>query len=221
MIGAAGVEDDEISAELAYIDPHFSPAGATQFGTEAKGAYEYPGQAYNGRFSHVPGFQSCIECHDTHKLEVKADQCAPCHLVSTVDELKDIRILDIDFDGDEDTSTGLATEVMNVNDLLLAAIQGYAVEVAGSPIAFDPGTAPYWFIDTDNNGLVDPGESSEENRYSSWTPRLLRAAYNYTWAVRDPGAYAHNGLYMLQILYDSLQDIGGDISGLTRPAVAQ
>jgi hypothetical protein len=33
----------------------------------------------------------------------------------------------------------------------------------------------------------------------------------------DPGAYAHNGDYILQVLYDSLVDIGGEISGMIRP----
>jgi hypothetical protein len=52
---------------------------------------------------------------------------------------------------------------------------------------------------------------------------LLRAAYNYTWAAKDPGSFAHNGLYMLQVLYDTLQDIGGSdaVSGMTRPATSQ
>jgi hypothetical protein len=220
-ISSAGVEEDEISEVLSFVDPHYFAAGATQFGTEAKGAYEFAGQSYNGRFIHVPGFQTCIECHDTHKLEVKVELCDPCHLVSSDEELKDIRMIDIDYDGDGDTSTGLAREVININNRLYEAIQAYASEVAGSPIAFNPGSPPHWFIDTNNNGVADPDESDRDNSYASWTPRLLRAAYNYTWAVKDPGSYAHNGLYMLQILYDTLQDIGGDVSGMTRPAVIQ
>jgi hypothetical protein len=46
---------------------------------------------------------------------------------------------------------------------------------------------------------------------------LLRAAYNYQWVQKDPGAFAHNGKYILQVLYDSIADIGGDVTGLTRP----
>jgi hypothetical protein len=220
-IASDDVGDDEISEGLSFIDPHFSPAGATQLGTEVKGAYEYFGQAYNGRFSHVPGYQTCIECHDTHKQEVKVDECSLCHLISSPEELKDIRIFDIDFDGDDDTTTGLAVEIENVEAKLLAAIQGYATEVAGSSIVLNPNFPPHWFIDTNNNGLADAEESIPENNYASWTPRLLRAAYNYTWALKDPGSYAHNGLYMLQVLYDTLQDIGGDVSGMTRPAVTE
>jgi len=46
---------------------------------------------------------------------------------------------------------------------------------------------------------------------------LLKAAYNYQYSQKDPGAFAHNGPYILQILYDSLEDIGADTSGMTRP----
>ncbi|MCC6188392.1 MAG: polyheme membrane-associated cytochrome C, partial [Anaerolineales bacterium] len=54
--------------------------------------------------------------------------------------------------------------------------------------------------------------------YASWTPGLLRAAYNYQYAQKDPGAFAHNGKYIIQILYDSLSGVGAEgISAYTRP----
>jgi hypothetical protein len=46
---------------------------------------------------------------------------------------------------------------------------------------------------------------------------LLRAAYNYQWYLKDPGAFAHNGKFMLQILIDALDDVGGSSSGMVRP----
>lgn len=61
--------------------------------------------------------------------------------------------------------------------------------------------------------MVDEGEG----RYESWTPRLLRAAYNYPWVAKDPGAFAHNGKYILQVLCDSRRDLGASVSGMVRP----
>ena len=66
----------------------------------------------------------------------------------------------------------------------------------------------------------------EANRYTKWTPRLLRAAYNYQYAQKDPGLFAHNPDYAAQFLYDSLEDLaaGGvkvDMTGMVRPAVAK
>ena len=60
-------------------------------------------------------------------------------------------------------------------------------------------------------------ENSGGNVYNAWTPRLLRAAYNYNYVKHDRGAYAHNSDYVLQVLYDSLADLGNDMTGLKRP----
>lgn len=220
-ITASGAGDDEVSEALSFTNPHYFAAGATLLGTEVKGAYEFDGQAYNGRFTHVPGYQTCIECHDTHQLAVRIESCGTCHGISSKEQLHDIRMINIDFDGDGDTSTGIAVEVMNINDAIYAAIQAYAAEEVGVPIALESHSYPYWFIDTNSNGIADPDEANFGNQYNTWTPRLLRAAYNYTWALKDPGAYAHNGQYILQVLYDTLKDIGGDVSGMTRPEVTQ
>jgi hypothetical protein len=221
ILEASGAGDDEVGEDLAFPSPHYAAAGATLFGSDVKGAYEFADQSYNGRFLHIAGFQSCIDCHDTHQLTVQVDQCTTCHGISSEPELADIRIVNVDFDGDGDTSTGLAVEIANINNVILDAIYLYAAEEVGVPILFDAQSYPYWFIDTNADGMASPGEVNDDNSYNAWTPRLLRTAYNYTWALKDPGSYAHNGLYVLQVLYDTLQHIGGNVSAMTRPAVAQ
>lgn len=221
LIASSGADDDEVSETLSPLNLHFFAAGAGLFGSQVGSAYEYQGQLYNGRFMHVPGFQDCTECHDTHQLQPKLEECRTCHGTATMEDLEQIRLTFVDFDGDGETNTGLAVEIRNMQDALFAALQTYAAEVSGSPIAFDPDSSPYWFIDKNENGIADPGESSSANSYRSWTPRLLRAAYNYAWTVNDPGSFVHNGRYTLQVLYDSLVDIGGDISGMSRPDVTQ
>jgi hypothetical protein len=123
----------------------------------------------------------------------------------------------IDFDGDGDDQEGIFYEIEFMHTVLFEAIQRYAIDVTGTPIAFDPNTYPYFFNDTDGNGMIEPEEALYANRYLSWTPRMLRAAYNYNYVSHDPGAYAHNSTYIIQILHDSLGDIGGDISELERP----
>jgi hypothetical protein len=45
----------------------------------------------------------------------------------------------------------------------------------------------------------------------------LKAAYNYQYATKDPGAFAHNGKYIIQLLYDSLADLDTTTSHMTRP----
>ena len=122
-----------------------------------------------------------------------------------------------DYDGDGSSEEGIAGEIDSMRAALLTAIQEYAASVAGTPLVYDPQISPYFFVDTDGDGEADADETGAENRYASWTPRLVRATYNYHYAVRDPGGFAHNPDYVLQILHDSVEDLGGDVSGMVRP----
>jgi hypothetical protein len=215
-LARAGVGDDEASENLSFRNPHYFPAGATLFGTEAGGAYEYEGQAYNGRFAHAPGFATCIECHDAHALEAMEDQCGTCHAgIESVDE---IRMTEGDFDCDGDAEEGIAGEVETMNNVLFEALQTYAA-ANDVPIVYDSHVYPYFFNDTNGDGVPDADEANYGNQYAAWTPRMLRAAYNYQWSAKDPGAFAHNGMYMLQALYDSLDDMGYDVACMIRPEV--
>ena len=54
---------------------------------------------------------------------------------------------------------------------------------------------------------LDEDEINGDNRFASWTPRLLEAAYNYQTSIKDPGAYAHGGKYIIQLLYDSIASL--------------
>jgi hypothetical protein len=208
-------DDDTPSPDLAFVNSH-STSGATPFGTEAQGAYEYNGKAYQGRFNRGEEFFSCIRCHNQHSLKIKVETCEDCHTFDGVD-VKNIRVNTTDFDGDDNTTEGIFFEIDQIHVNLYAAIQAYARDVVKVPIVFDPDTHPYFFTDANNNGLVDPEEINANNIYKSWTPRLLRAAYNYNYASHDKGAFAHNSIYIFQVLYDSLADIGGDTSGMSRP----
>jgi hypothetical protein len=133
--------------------------------------------------------------------------------VASEEDLRTIRESGDDFDGDGDTGEGLAGEIDTMREALYAAVQDYAENNAGAALAYNPQSYPYFFADANGNGEADEGEEA----YTAWTPRLLQAAYNYQYSTKDPGAFAHNGLYILQVVYDSLEDIGADVSTMTRP----
>ncbi|MBU0703429.1 MAG: hypothetical protein KKC18_06140 [Chloroflexi bacterium] len=198
-----GLPADTVSEAVRFRNVHYFAAGATLFGGEAMGAYQYEGKEYAGRNEHVEGFDNCIACHGEHGLTLKVDVCETCHDTTDVET---IRMSDVDYDGDGDTEEGIAEEVAALHEALYEAIQTYATNVVGTGIEYNAQRYPYWF--------TEDGEG-----YATWTPRLAQAAYNYQYAAKDPGAFAHNGKYIIQILYDSLDDIGGDTSGMTRPQV--
>jgi hypothetical protein len=216
----AGLQPDTISDKLGFLNVHYFAAGASLFGTEAKGAYEYTGQKYNGRNMHQPGLDTCLGCHDTHGLNVQVEKCGTCHTtVMTVEDLKTIRMSTVDYNGNGDVKEGIAAEVATFQEKLYASIQAFAKDKVKTPIVYSPADYPYFFTDTNGNGKADPDELKPDNGYKTWTPRLLEAAYNYQYSVKDPGVFAHNSKYILQILYDSIKDIGGSVQGLTRPEV--
>lgn len=220
-----GLEPDTVSDKLRFINVHYRAAGATRFGTQAKGAYEYDGMAYAGFFKHNKDFFSCSDCHELHTVRVAVEKCAGCHKTPQIREKKDLqKIRDTskeDFDGDGNASEGMGEEIAGLQDALYAAIRKYAAEVSGSAIAYDGHTYPYFFQDSNGNGKADPNEAVFPNAFKAWTPRLMRAAYNYQYSLKDPGVYTHNPRYVIQTLYDSLADLGRKveikIAGMARP----
>jgi hypothetical protein len=211
-IANAGVGDDEVSSDLRFRNPHYFAAGATMFGAEAAGGYQYDDMEYSGKNPHARRTDTCIGCHDPHALELDVERCMDCHdNVESKDDIYMIREDDdrdpVDYDGDGDTDEPILEEIHSFQDTLYAAIQAYAEEM-GAPISYNPDAYPYWFNDA--------GET-----YANWTPRLVRTTYNYTWSQKDPGMFAHNADYIIQLLFDSIVDIGGEeaAAGFTRAPV--
>jgi hypothetical protein len=202
------------SVSFGFINVHYFAAGATLYGSQAQMGYEYDGKTYDPKFRHVPGFDSCLGCHDQHTLQVRVDKCAGCHQgVKTVDDLKNNRENGslVDYNGNGDTKEGIFYEIKGLQDILYGSIQMYAKEVAGVGIAYDPATNPYWFADADGDGKPDQKDGKPVT-YTTWTARLLKAAYNYQASVKDPGDFAHNAKYIIELLYDSTDDLNAKIS---------
>jgi len=210
---------DIVSPELGFINVHYGIAAAVMQGGDGRAGFHYPGQAYVGAFRHVRGADSCVACHEPHSTEVALDGCQSCH--RGVENPRDIRMRNGDFDGDGDNSGGIHAEITGLQAVLYEAIQTYGTEVAGTPIGYAEGRFPYFFTDSDGDGSIAGDEAAFPNRYQSWTPRLLQAAYNYQVALQDPGGYVHNPTYLLQLLHDSIESLSArvevDMAGIARP----
>jgi tetratricopeptide (TPR) repeat protein len=203
IVETAGAEDiGEVDSDRLYDDLrlpliHYDAASATRYGTEAKGGGEYDGKTYAGYFAHVPQFDSCIECHNPHSLEIRVEECMVCH-------------------DDGNVKGEIAKEIEIFQGNLFGEIKNYATDVIGVPIGFKQ-AYPFFFIDTDDDGTISQEEAINTNTYIPWTPRLLRASYNYFYTIKESGAFAHGGKYIIQLLYDSIEDLNPDaVNGLQR-----
>jgi hypothetical protein len=215
----AEIEEDTVSPDLAFINVHYGIAAAVMAGGDGRAGFHYPGRTYAGRFAHVPGADTCVACHEPHTTEVATEVCLTCH--RGVTELRDIRMRAADHDGDGSNAGGVHAEIAGLHARLYDAIRAYAAEVAGVPIAYSKDAHPYFFADPDGDGEVARGGGEGPARYQNWTPRLLKAAYNYQVVAKDPGGYAHNPAYLMQLLHDSLESLSErvavDMGALRRP----
>lgn len=203
----AGQPRDTVNEELSLPNIHNNAAGATFYGAEARGGAEYIDHRYSEHENYIQrfyhGFDNCTTCHNPHTLQVNVKNCSACHLgADTLAGVRKIRLSKLDYDGDGDFSEGLSGEIETMQEKLLFAIQVYAGTTEGVEHIEYNGR----FVDQD-------GEV-----YTTWTPALLQAAYNYQYADLDPGEYSHNAKYIMQLLYDSIEDLGGSTRGMLRPS---
>jgi hypothetical protein len=199
-----GQDLDTANPKLRFINPHYATAAASWLGGYGGAGYHYEGRSYSGRFFHARPVSTCNSCHEPHTLEVAFEPCLTCH---QGDEPGAIRSSRQSYDGSGNTGVGIRTDIANNAALLKDLILGYARDVAKAPLIYDGGRYPYFFADANGDGLVDQAEGRPV-AYAAWTPRLLRAAYNWKLVTSDKGNFAHNPDYTLELLYDSIEDIG-------------
>ena len=200
-IEGAGVTDpDTISEDLGFRNIHYYAAAATLYGGSVLGGYQYDGKTYDVKFSHVAGYDTCVDCHNPHSLELKLDDVQ--HVPRGrrwLEDLKDVRWAASarDYDGDG-----------NVERRHLSRDRG----TARDPLSDHPGlrqrcrdghrlrrhaAIPTGSSTATATARLTTVKPSFANGYKAWTARLLKAAYNYQVSVKDPGAFAHNAKYII------------------------
>lgn len=209
----------------ASVTFHYYPVMAVFYGNDAKEGFQYEGKSYVGKNDLMPGYGTCITCHNPHTTEVQPAKCSPCHVGVTAStagatataEFHNIRVTTSDYDGDTNTTESTYTEVEGVKAKLLEAIVSYALNVPA-------GSTGIQLV----SGSWKKASDASAN-FILWTPRLVKAAYNYHLSYRSPGAYVHNSKYMVELLYDSIEDLNAgldatghpgnkvDMSGMVRP----
>jgi hypothetical protein len=203
-----------------FINIHYYAAAATLFGSDVQAGYEYDGNTYRGQNPFVGAHTDdgtglnlvdCVGCHMNsslgrdppntnstakHTFLPAVEDCNECHSGNTFP--------DIAPDNNFIVIESLKSE-------LLEAIQAYATTGAlpiDSPIYYDNDSYPYWF--SGDETAEPPPTPSFATRYRDFDFNMLTAAYNYVVATKDPAGYIHNGLYIKQLLFDSICLMGGD-----------
>jgi hypothetical protein len=211
-----------------FKNPHYLGAAGALLGSNARMMYEFPGKAYTANPPHFGSPHgslhgaSCVGCHEpkgtAHTFEITAADMAPetgkcgvCHKPTAHGDF---------------TLSNTEHEFATLRNELEAAIAAYsdAAVDAGVPganrVCYKDGH-PYFTIDSvEPYGFLCQAADSGTPKMD---PALIRATGNYKWAKAEPGAWAHNTEYALEILYDSIVALGGVPSigvpgDATRPA---
>ncbi len=202
-----GKSEDAPDASLSFINPHYATAAATLLGGYGGMGYHYPGKDYSGRFLHARPVATCASCHEPHNLTVAEQTCLTCHASG---EAADIRISRVSHDGSGDTKKGIGADIAANKARLMRMIEDYAKAVAGTPMHYDGSHHPYFFADANGDGIADQADGKVVP-YNAWTPRMLKAAYNWKFVGSDSGIHVHNPHYALELLYDSMEDLSGPL----------
>ncbi len=202
-----GIGEDTPDPSLRFVNPHYNIAAATGLGGYGHLGYEYEGKTYSGRFNHARPVDTCVSCHDPHSLTVAEAICLTCHETGDPGA---IRISRQSYDGSGNVSQGIARDIEANADLLMSLIGEYAAEVAGKPMVYDGARYPYFFADANADGRPDESDGRAV-AYDAFTPRLLKAVYNWKFIKADPGIHIHNPPYALELLFDSSEDLAGSL----------
>lgn len=203
----AEMDEDTPNPELSFINPHYATAAATMLGGYGGMGYHYPGKDYSGRFLHAKPVATCASCHDPHSLTVAEETCLTCHISG---KSADIRISRISFDGSGDTKKGIRQDIDANQRRLMEMIEDYAKRIVGVPVHYDGSHHPYFFTDANGDGVADQVDGKAVP-YNAWSPRLLKAAYNWKFVGSDHGVHVHNPHYALELLHDSMEDLAGPL----------
>jgi hypothetical protein len=218
---------------LSFKNSHYLAAGASLYGSKAAVWYQYPSLAYSQRYDHDQHYMQpypaagwyrgqCKFCHmqeGDHSFDAAVTPtCTYCHVDSTsADDLTPAFRGEDNYDGDPATKPKAEYGVFQAR--LLAAIQAYCATatdngVTGAKyVVYNPDAYPYFAVDTNKNGVWDPGETTAPK----FDTKTFRASFNYNLSVKEPGGWAHNPRYVFQVLYDAIKDLNGNLTNLVRP----
>ncbi len=203
------------------IVTHYFPVANIFYGTDGGVGYPYPSKTYVGKNLNMTGYTTCIKCHNPHTTKVNPTNCAACHLnVSSESDFVNISKSGLDYDGDG-TVESMHDELEGVKAKLMSAITSYATNVVGTDIAYVPAVPPAatngWYKSAGgvvSSTLYEPTTTPVTS--GKWTPRLLKAAFNYDLVYRDANAYVHNPKYAIELLYDAIENLNVALSDGTK-----
>jgi hypothetical protein len=202
-----GREDSShVDADIAADNPgfrnmHYLSAGAVLYGEKG---YEYPGKEYSGE--HFHSLVGCTPCHMAEEPGEEEVGGHTFHMAYASTEAttfcKTCHPGTMTFDFPWGGGPNPRSDVDYMLTTLITAIEAY-----DSPS--DADTAPNIYYSSRYPYFGTAGPAQE------WDAPLAKATFNWQFIYKDPGAYAHNPDYALQLLWDSYEDLYNNDNSIT------
>jgi len=195
--------------------PHEGPQSDVFVGA-GKGAYEYPPKTYSNSAHNSPANfpTGCVGCHmapvaenggiGDHSFYPQTSTCTKCH---------GSNVPNFDVGGGQSAVKGMLRSLRTkLNSMLLITRDGI------NPLTSDQ-------LKDDDFALDEtlPQKAADVLPPPAVTPRppvlgpTAGALYNYIVMARGSAFGVHNPKYTKQVLYDSIETVGGDLTNLVRP----
>jgi hypothetical protein len=181
--------------------PHEGPDADVYSG---KGGYHYTGKTY-GNSSHQNFKKGCVQCHmppvaenggiGNHSFYPQLSSCQSCHAGATSFDV---------VGGQGKVKVMLKSLRKALNDKFLLTRNG-TTQLSADELADED-----FELDESLPASAAPGRPPV-------IPATAGALYNYFVMARGSGLGVHNPKYTGQILYDSIESVGGDLTNLVRP----
>jgi hypothetical protein len=206
---------------ISYL--HYAPSAAILYGADSKMVAAYTGKSYTGRFQHpvaVGGKTnfSCTDCHNVHTggNYFASASCVGCHDGATA-PLPATMKADVRAFSERLLDTVLASVIaadgtVGLNATLQAKITAIKAEA-------DPAVQKELLM-----------TYIEERQVYFPSKRIAQAAvawkvFTYEDGAHDGqahghgGSWAHNAKFAKQVMFDAIENLGGDLTGLSRPTL--
>lgn len=179
---------------LAFSNIHYFAAAATLFGTDVQGGYEYGADSFIGTQTYRG--QNTFAAHPA-----TLTTCTGCHL-----------------------REGALNHTFVPDVTRCSTVSCHTAATTFNALGGSPGAnyADITALKTQLLGVIKASGVTQETGYPYFsnitTAAQLKACYNWQVADKEPCGYIHNGIYIKQLLYDSIVDLS---AGAVTPVVVR
>lgn len=219
---------------VTFINSHYLTAGGIVFGEIG---YEYTGRGYSDPAFYRHRYIGTNDSRGNSAVEITKGPCVGCHLANKTQSgekhtFKPYIVTGVSLSptcttsGCHGATTDRTLLEVTWQPRYQAALASLSYFLANNPyrkLHFSSSN-PYFFIDSDNDGVLSTTEVVRSNAQWKWysvggpeddrsvsARNNMGAAFNYNLLIHDKGGVAHNRYYTRRLIYDAIDWLDDNI----------